>query len=291
MTNPLAPVERAQKILDQDDVTLASLEAAKAELRRVVETGEDDLREIEVQRKVETVALTPAEEWDRKLDALDRREKEVVRRVKISKSVLAALDSRIDAAFEAERAAARVAEYDETEKLVSALASKFEKFLDRVVPEARALLADYAAAQQKVGAVNRNLPLGASPIRSLEERRIGDPQTRRTVLRQFKAFYRGADRIGEVGRYEALQTGDGIWQVFIPSSSIQGGEVVGGCRVVDLVDVRIETLKSQPESLTSALQVPEFYAPLRSTGSVRRTMPLTEWQRLEDRPVLALAAE
>jgi hypothetical protein len=180
--------------------------------------------------------------------------------------------------------AKRAAEYDEAEKLVTALASRFEAFLGRVAPEASALLADYAAAQMKVSAVNRNLPPNAAPIRSLEQRRTGEPQTRGTVLRRLRYFYRGADRIIEVGRAEAAETSAGIWNVFVPSRSSSGGEPFGGCHIREFVEVRIETMQSRPEGLLTALKIPNFYEAYVSTGASRRTMPLEEWLKTNGEP-------
>jgi hypothetical protein len=81
----------------------------------------------------------------------------------------------------------------------------------------------------------------------------------------------------EVGRGESIETSAGVWNVFAPSNSVQGGESFGGCRIVEFVEVRTETLTSHPESLISALRIPNFYEPYVSTGSSRRTMPAAEW--------------
>ena len=119
-------------------------------------------------------------------------------------------------------------------------------------------------------------------------------KTRETVVRRFKFFYRGNDRIIEVGRGEAIETSAGVWNVFAPSNSIQGGESFGGCRIVEFVEVRTETLTSHPESLILALRIPNFYEPYVSTGSSRRTMPAAEWDATngEAEPVtMPVAAE
>jgi hypothetical protein len=275
--DPLAQIENAQKIIAQADASLAQLEEAKVELDHVLAGAAAEQEAITERRTIEMNALMPAGALDKALDRLDLLDKAVARRVEIASTVRPALTARLDAAREAEREVARAAEYEETEKLVSALAGRFEEFLGRTAPEARALLADCAAVQMRVSEVNRTLPPHATPIRSLEQRRTGELKTRETIVRRLRYFYRGNDRIIEVGRGEAIETSAGVWNVFAPSNSIQGGESFGGCRIVEFVEVRTETLTSHPESLISALRIPNFYEPYLSTGSSRRTIPAAEW--------------
>jgi hypothetical protein len=193
--NHLAAIDRVQGIIAKGDSPLERLEEAKVELDHVLAAAAAEREEITARRTIEMSALMPAAALDKALDALDRREKQVARLVEIATTVRTALMPRLDAAREAEREVARAAEYEETEKLVSALAGRFEEFLGRTAPEARALLADCVAVQMRVSEVNRTLPPHATPIRSLEQRRTGELKTRETVVRRFKFFYRGNDRI------------------------------------------------------------------------------------------------
>jgi hypothetical protein len=289
--DPLALIEHAQKVIAAPDAPLPQLDECKLSLERVIADGSAEIEGISNRRTIEIGSLSPAAALDKALDDLDRREKAVARRVLIAQEVSRALGPRIAAAREAEAAARRQDAYNEAEKLVTALASRFEAFLGHAAPEASALLADYAAVQTKVSEVNRNLPPNAAPVRSLEQRRTREPQTRGTVVRRVKFFYLGNDRIVEVGRAEAAETSAGVWGVFVPSGSVQGGETFAGCRIVEFLELKVETLKSQPESLLTALRIPQFHEPYVTAGTSRRTVPAAEWDAANGQPVPRLAAE
>src|ERR1700722_7886344 len=132
--DPLAQIEHAQKILAQGDASLAQREAARLELDHVIAAGEAETVEIADRRTIEMSALTPAGELDKALDALDRREKQVVRRVEIAKTVRAEWENRIVAAREAESAEKRQAAYAAALKLHVTATNRVREFLDRFGP-------------------------------------------------------------------------------------------------------------------------------------------------------------
>jgi hypothetical protein len=160
----LALIERVQKILGVAAAPLDKLDEGKREVLRLIADGADELVEIASRRQIEMTAATPAGELDKRLDALDKREKEVARRVEIAKTVRAELENRIDAAREAERAAERQAAYDQALALHVAATRRIREFLDRIGPEGREVMQAYAASEAATTAVNRNLPAGVSSI-------------------------------------------------------------------------------------------------------------------------------
>jgi hypothetical protein len=287
-------IELARKVLNAPAPSLQDLEAAAAALADVRADLDVEIAGMAARRREILGSDGSAHEIDKQLEKHDETVRALVRRSEVEAAISTKVAARLMAAREAEAAAARAAAYDEAEKLVTELASRFEAFLSRAAPEASALLSDYAAVQMKVSAVNRNLPPNAAPVRSLEQRRTGEPQTRGTVVRRVKFFCRGNDRIIECGRAEAAETSAGLWNIFIPSRSSSGGEPVGGCHIREFVEVKLETLQSRPEALLTALRIPNFYEPYVSTGASRRTMPAAEWDATngEAEPVpMPVAAE
>ena len=92
-TDPLALVERVQALLAQTDAPLAKLEEGLLEIERVMASNDADLFEIASRRKIEMTAATPAGELDKKLDALDKRKKEIERRTEIASIVRVELEN------------------------------------------------------------------------------------------------------------------------------------------------------------------------------------------------------
>jgi hypothetical protein len=285
----VASIERWRALLEVKPLPLSQALEAARELEDIITAARAEIEKF-AEPADEIVVATPAAETAKRLREDADRVAVAQGVIRIAEPVLRAIQLRRDEAREAERAAAIAAEYDATEKLVTAVQGRFEEFLGRFAPQARELLAEAATAQQKVVAVNRNLPDGVPPIRSLEQRRTGEPHTRQTVVRQFGVFFRGNDRIGDVGKCASKSNGDGTFSVFVHSNSIQGGQGFGGCRIVEFVEVRIEKLQSRAENLATALRIPEFHAPYVSAGVERRTMTLAAWEALAA-PVQAIAAE
>jgi hypothetical protein len=287
--DPLAAIDAAQKVLAAPDANLAVLEAANRDLTRIIAGSEVGLEEIRSRRKIELHAHAPLTELNRKFDELDRREKEIGRRVEISNAVLAQLEIRIADARETERSAARQAAYDAAVKMRDETATLVRNFLDNVGPAARAALRAYSESEAATAAVNRDLPAGALPIPTIESERQGAALPAKIVERHFKAFVRGRDFVSEVGKVDAAPASGNTWNVFLPSNSIQGGTSVGGCTIVDFVDVRIEKFEpARPQVLSAALSVPSFYAPPPERGRVeRKRMRLSEWRSLNGEPVEA----
>jgi hypothetical protein len=285
MTNPLALVERVQTLLAQTDAPLAKLEEGLLEIQRIVASCETDLDEFGSRRKIEMTAATPAGELDKRLDALDKREREVVRRVEIAKTVRAELENRIDAAREADAAEKRQAAYGEALERHSAATRRVKEFLDRIAPEGREVMREYAESELKTAAANRDLPPGASPIPSIEAERVGGIPPAKITERRFQAFMHGRDFVGEVGRYEAHNV-NGSWAVYLPSRSVQGDVVVPHCTISDYVEVTTQKHEPRPlEALASSLRVPEFAAPPPGLGRPeRQVMPLSEWLRMSGEP-------
>jgi hypothetical protein len=217
--DPLAQIEHAQKILAQGDASLAQLEAARLELDHVIAAGEAETVEIADRRTIEMSALTPAGELDKALDALDRREKQVVRRVEIAKTVRAELENRIVAAREAESAEKRRTAYDEAIKLHVAATNRVREFLGRFGPEARKVLRAYAESELKTASANSDLPAGAVPIRSIESERRGELRARETTVREFKAFVDGRRFVAEQNHVQAAERKDGKWDVYLPAGA------------------------------------------------------------------------
>jgi hypothetical protein len=285
----LAPIETAQAILAAPDATLDQLEEAKLSLQRVVAGAAADLEEVYARRKIELTAATPANELDKKLDALDKRKKEIERRTEVASIVLVEVESRLVDARETERALQRQAAYDAAVKLRDETATLVRNFLDNVGPAARAALQAYAASEAATRAANADLPPGAMRIPSIESARQGAAPEPKVVERPFRAFTSGGRFVAEVGSVEASPSAGGIYTLYIPSNSVQGGEVIGGCTIEDFVDVRIETFSpSRPRVLSSALSVPEFFAPAPARGSIeKKRMRLVDWRAINGEPAEA----
>jgi hypothetical protein len=264
MNNPLALVERVQTVLAQPDAPLAKLEEGLLEIQRIVASCETDLEEIGSRRKIEMTAATPAGELDKRLDAIDKREREVVRRIEIAKTVIGALETRIDAAREADAAAKRGANYDEALKFHVTATTHVRQFLDRFGPECRRVLREYAESEMKSAAANQDLPPGALPITSIEAERRGERRSPKTTVREFEAFVDGRRFIAERGHAQAAERKDGKWEVFLPVGSTGAGDYFV-CAISNFVEVTTETDTTPwPENLAKCLSVPSFYVSERS---------------------------
>jgi hypothetical protein len=268
MTKPTSPdpieqIERVQKILGVA-ATLDDLEGGKREVLRLIADGADELEEIGSRRKIEMTAATPAGELDKRLDAIDKREKEVARRVEIAKTVCAELENRIDAAREADAADKRQAAYDEAIKLRDATALRVQKFLDRIGAEAREVMRAYAASESKSAAANQGLPPGAAPIHSIESKRKGELRSPKLTVREFEAFVDGRRFIAERGHAQAAERKDGKWDVFLPGGGTGAGDYFV-CAISNFVEVTSEADATPwPENLAKCLSVPSFYVSDRS---------------------------
>jgi hypothetical protein len=294
--DPLAPIEAAQAVFADTDATLDQLETARLELQRVVAGSEADVEEIGSRRKIELLAHAPAAELNRKLEALEKAEKEVSRRSEIANAILGQLALRIAAALDQAAEEKRRTNYAAALALHDETAKRIKEFCDRVAPETAEVLRVYAESELATFAANKDRPAGAPIIPSIEQERQGGPTPPRITERHFKAFVRGQDFVCEVGRVEAVPTGGNTWNLFLPSNSVQGGTSVGGCELVDFVDLKIERFEPQrPPSLVSSLSIPEFFAPAPIRGAIeKKRMRLDDWRAINGEPAEhfpALAAE
>jgi hypothetical protein len=300
MTKPTSPdpieqIERVQKILGVA-ATLDDLEGGKREVLRLIADGADELEEIGNRRRIEMTAATPAAELDRKLDALDKREKEVARRVEIARAVLCQLETRISEQREADAAARCQDRYDEALELHREATRRVKAFLDKIADEAREVMRAYLESEAAIVAANKDRPPGCLPIMSIETERMGTLPPPRITVRRFQVFLNGREPVGEVGKVEAHPNSNGIWSVYLPSRSIQGDTIVPNCVVEDRVEIITEKYEPRPlEALVSALRVPEFSAPAPGLGRPeRRVMPASEWAAMNGEaevPLPRIAAE
>jgi hypothetical protein len=283
----IATIERVQGILARSDAGLAELQGCERDLKHVLGAAKNDLEEIGSRRKIEMTAATPAGQLDRKLDELDKREREVGRRLEIGQAVLAQLVAKIDDAIEAERSAKRQANYDEALALHVAATIRVRTFLDKVAPEAAEVLRAYAESEAATSAANKDLPAGTMRLPTIENERMGSHPPARITERRVQWFVHNGNRIAEVGRCEAYphQNGNGLWTIYRRSNAIQGDETIGPCTIVDLVEETIQKYEPRPlEALSTSLRIPAFDAPAPALGRAEiRLMPAS--------PVLALAAE
>jgi hypothetical protein len=261
--DPIAPIERVQALLAQTDAPLAKLEEGLLEIERVMASNDADLEEIASRRKIEMTAATPAGELDKKLDALDKRKKEIERRTEIASIVRVELETRIAAQREAERAATRRAAYDEALTLHVTATNRVREFLDRFGPESRKVMREYAESEMMTAAANQDLPPGAPPIRSIEAERKGDLQPQKTTVREFRAFVHGPRFVAEQGHVEAAERKDGKWDVFLQGGSTGAGDYFV-CALVDYVETLTESDTTPwPDFLANSLSVPAFHVPDR----------------------------
>jgi hypothetical protein len=255
---PLALVERVQTLLAQTDAPFAKLEQGLLEIERIMASNDADLEEIGSRRKIEMTAATPAGELDKKLDALDKRKKEIERRTEIASIVRVELETRIATEREAERADKQLANYAAALKLHAAATNLVREFLDKFGPEARRVLREYAESELKTASANSDLPAGAVPIRSIEAERRGQLRSPETKAREFKAFVDGRRFIGEQGHVQAAERKDGKWDVYLPAGSTGAGDYFV-CELVAYVEVETETDATPwPEFLATTLSCPAF---------------------------------
>jgi hypothetical protein len=291
--DPLAQIEHAQATLAKADAPLAQLEAAKLELTRVVASCDADLEELGSRRKIEMSSAMPAGELDKKLDAIEKREREVVRRNEIASIVLGQFEPRIVAGREDEAAARRQARYDQALALHAEATDLIRNFLGNVAPAARAALAAYSESEAATAAANRDLPPGAMRIPTIEAERLGSLPPAKITERRFQVFVSGRDLVAEVGKVEAHNV-NGSWAVYRPSRSVQGDVVIPHCTIVDYVEATIQKYEPRPlEALSTSLRIPAFDAPAPGLGRAeRRLMPASEWSSMDAQPdPLAVAAE
>jgi hypothetical protein len=291
--DPLAQIERAQKILAKGDAGLAELEEGRLDLQRVVAGSEADLEEIGSRRKIEMTAATPVGELDKKLEALDKREKEVARRVQIANAILSEVETRIVRAREAEIEQTRQANFSAALALHVLAAKRVKEFCGRVGPEAAEVMQLYRESEAATLAANKDRPAGAPIIPSIESERQGPLPSPRVTVRKYQVFLNGREPVGEVGKVEAHNV-NGSWAVYRPSRSVQGDVVIPHCTVGDCVEATIEKYEPLPlESLATALRIPAFdAAPPKLGRAERRVMPAAQWSSMDAQPdPLAVAAE
>jgi hypothetical protein len=185
--DPLALVERVQTLLARTDAPLAKLEEGLLEIERVMASNDADLFEIASRRKIEMIAATPAGELDKKLDAIDKRKKEIERRTEIASIVRVELETRIATDREAERADKQRANYAAALKLHVAATNLVREFLGRFGPEARKVMREYAESEMKTAAANCDLPPDTAPSPV-----AGDIESRCVCLRRLRRRDRGA---------------------------------------------------------------------------------------------------
>jgi hypothetical protein len=256
--DPIAQIENAQKILAQAGASQAQLEEARLELDHVIAAGEAELAEIASRRTIETTALTPASELNKKLDASERREKEVCRRIEIAKTVLGAIETRIATDRAAERADKQRANYAAALKLHVTATNLVREFLDNFGPECRRVMRVYDQSESKTAAANSDLPPGAAPIPSIETERKGERLEPKVSVRHFKGFIHNMRRVAEHGDVEAVHEKDGHWSIFVPGGSTSGGQYLI-CDLIDFVEEVTETDATPwPENLAQGLSVPAF---------------------------------
>jgi hypothetical protein len=286
-SDPLAALERLRSVLDEKRPTSQQLADASDRLRDIIAAANSELESIE--GLMDSAADSAPVEAEKTLEKLDERARAARRRIRIAESVLRAIEARRDEALEDERASARLSAYETALKLHDDATQRVKMFLDRVGPEATAVLRAYVESERATSAANADLPPGVQRIQSIEQERMGAAPPPKIVERHFKAFVRGRDFVAEHGQVEASPVGGNIWTVFLPSNSIQGGTSVGGCELADFVDVKIEKFEpARPQVLSAALSVPSFYAPPPERGRVeRKRMRLSEWRSLNGEPVEA----
>ena len=215
--------------------------------------------EIADRRTIEMSALMPAAALDKALDRLDLLDKAVGRRVQIANAILSEVETRIDAAREADAAAKRGANYDEARKLHVTATNHVREFLDRFGPECRRVMRVYAESESKTAAANSDLPPGALPIASIEAERRGERRSPKTTAREFEAFVDGRRFIAERGHAQAAERKDGKWEVYLPGGGTGAGDYFV-CAISNFVEVTTETGTTPwPEFLASSLSVPAFF--------------------------------
>jgi hypothetical protein len=293
MTNPLGQIEHAQATLAQAEAPVVKLEEARLELQRVVASSEADLEEIGSRRKIELLAHAPAAELNRKLEALEKAEKEVSRRVQIANAILSEVETRIVRAREAEIEQTRQANFSAALALHVLAAKRVKEFCGRVGPEAAEVMQLYRESEAATLAANKDRPAGAPIIPSIESERQGPPLPAKITERRFQVFVAGREPVGEVGKVEAHNV-NGSWAVYRPSRSVQGDVVIPHCTIVDYVEATIQKYEPRPlEALSTSLRIPAFDAPAPGLGRAeRRLMPASEWSSMNAQPdPLAVAAE
>jgi hypothetical protein len=277
-------IERVQRMLA--DAPLAQLEENRRDLKSVIESIEVERAEIEARRTIEMISLAPAGDLNRRVDALEKSERELARLAEIALTIYAELENRIAAAREAESAAKRQAVYDAALDLHNATLIRVREFLDRAGRESLEVMRAYAASEAATAATNCDLPEGSSPIPTIESERLGAPKSRRTIKRQFGVFYCGDQPIAQVGKCNSVDNGDGTFNLLI------WDRTVANCRIRDFVNVRCETMKPRAENLITSLKIPTFVADYVSDRSVNRTMTLSELGAIESESAPAqIAAE
>ena len=277
-TDPLAQIENAQKILAKGDASLDALEEGKGEVLRLIADAEAEREELGRRRTIELTAASPAGELDKRLNVIEQRERAIARRLEIGRAVLDQLALRIDDALEEERLARQRAAYDEALELHDATARRVKAFLDRVAPEARAVLQAYAESEAAVAAVNKDRPAGCLPIRSIEAERQGQLLPPRIIERRFQGFVHQGQLVGEMGKVEAFPH-QGHWVIYKRSNAIQGDLTIGPCTLVDYIESTVEKYEApRLEALASALRVPAFDAPAPKLGRPERRPRRPHWR-------------
>ena len=290
------PVESSRRILNMPESKLADLEGAAAALADVRADLDVEIAGMAARRREILASDGSAHEIDKRLEQHDAAVSALVRRDEVAAAIAGKVAERLAAARAEAAEDARRDRYDQARELHVNATNIVRQFLDRIAPEALEVMQVYAAAEAATAAANRDLPACAMRIPTIEQERLGSLPSPRVTVRRFQVFLNGREPVGEVGKVEAHNM-NGLWAVHLPSRSVQGDVVIPNCVVVDYVEVTTEKHESRPlESLATALRVPEFGAPPPGLGRPeRKTMPLSEWLRLNGEPAeqvpLQVAAE
>jgi hypothetical protein len=290
------PIESSRRILNAPASTLPEFETAAAALNHVRDELDVEVAGMTARRREILASDAPAHEVDRQLEKHDETVGALVRRSEVVGAINAKLSARLMAAREEAAEETRQANFAAALALHLSASKRVKEFCGRVGSEAAEVMQLYRESEAATLAANKDRPAGAPIIPSIEQERQGGPTPPRITERHFKAFVRGQDFVCEVGRVEAVPTGGNTWNLFLPSNSVQGGTSVGGCELVDFVDLKIERFEPQrPPSLVSSLSIPEFFAPAPIRGAIeKKRMRLDDWRAINGEPAEhfpALAAE
>jgi hypothetical protein len=257
-------IESARKILNATASKIPELEAAEAVLSHVLAETDAEIEGMAGRRKAILASDASAAEVDKQLERHDETVRTLTRRNEVAAAISTKLATRIAADREAGHATKQRAAYDEAREIRDATWPRVKEFLDRIGAEARDVMRAYAESEMKSAAANKDLPLGAAPIHSIESERRGALRSPKTTVREFAAFVDGRRFIGEQNHVQAEKRKDGKWDVFLPGPTTGGGDYFV-CSLSNYVEIVTETDATPwPENLAKCLSVPSFYVTDRS---------------------------
>jgi hypothetical protein len=280
-------LEFARRILNAPAPSLADLAAAAVELDQVRADLDVEIAGMAAHRREILAADGTAHEIDARLEKHDAAVSALVRRNEVAGAIATKLAARLVVARDVAAEEKRQARYDAALDLHNAATGRVREFLNRVAPEARAVMAAYLEAEAATAAANKDLPAGLPRIQSIETERQGSHLPARITERRVQWFVHNGTRIAEVGKVEAFphQNGNGLWIIYKKSAAIQGDETIGPCVIVEYIEEAIRKPVHRPlEALSSSLRIPSFDAPAPDLGRAEIRLTLAS-------PVPALAAE